>query len=132
MPLAHSNGTDATPRGQPKKTLEEANAEDTTEPLLNAATPRDSPEPDEADENPYISPMKAARLKGKKRAKRQKETPIAQKDDDDVDMEPVPQPDDTQEDEDSAAKSEEDREVKKKAQQDYTKLAEQFNIFRAK
>ena len=94
---------------------------------------RETPEPDEIDENPYISPMKAARLKGKKeRAKRQKETPVVQKSDYEAEYDETMEIDELADDDESAAKSEEDRESKKQAHAEYLALAEKFHIFRTK
>lgn len=95
---------------------------------------RETPEPDEVDENPYISPMKAARLKGKKQRakKQQKEPTLAQKQDYEGEYEDAPEGDDMQDDDDSTAKSEEDREMKRQARLEYTSLTEKFQIFRAK
>lgn len=128
-----TNGVDNISDHAPQTSVEEANAEETTEFPQESTSARETPEPDEIDENPYISPMKAARLRGKKqRVKRHKETPTIHKEDYDGEDDDAAQVDELQEDDDSAAKSEEDRENKKHAQAAYASLADKFNIFRAK
>lgn len=72
---------------------------------------RETPEPAEIDENenPYISPMKAARLKrAKQKSKRLKE-PV-QKPGSMIDEDEAVEAEDVQDDEESSARSEEDRE----------------------
>lgn len=94
---------------------------------------RDTPEPDDVDENPYISPMKAARLKGKKqKAKRQKEPATIQRPEYEAEYEDTGEPDDLQEDDDGGAKSEEDRETKRQARASYDNLVSNFQILVAK
>ncbi|KAG9581823.1 hypothetical protein KCU97_g11324, partial [Aureobasidium melanogenum] len=84
---------------------------------------QETPEPnDEADENPYISPMKAARLK---RAK-QKTKPIR---DTSPAAETVGQ---ELEDEEADETNDGDDETRKRATEAFTAIVEQFQTFRAK
>ncbi|KAL1302489.1 hypothetical protein AAFC00_002880 [Neodothiora populina] len=123
---------DSTTANEPEESIEETNIEETTEhPTVQTPSDRETPEPDDVDQNPYISPMKAARLKGKKqRAKRLKEAsaaPNKAEGDEDIGTPLGPQ-----EDEDGAPKSDDDAESKRQAQAAYAELADKFHMFRTK
>lgn len=142
-PPPHANGITATtavkkvvtgdsPDDAVDDTAIDAPDDDAALPRSTRETPEQDDQ-DELDENPYISPMKAARLKGKKqRAKRQKESAIIQKPNYEAEYDDTMDLDELQDDDDSAAKTDEDRENKKQAQAEYNALAEKFHIFRTK
>lgn len=84
---------------------------------------QETPEPnDEADENPYISPMKAARLKRAKQKSKQIRdiSPAVQSLGNDLDDDEADEPNDA------------DNETKKRATEAFTAIVEQFQTFRAK
>lgn len=94
----------------PQGSAIEDGIEDGKEPT-EAPSNRETPEPVEADENenPYISPMKAARLKrAKQKSKRLKE--LVQQPGSVADEEETVEADEVQDDEEGSAKTEEDRE----------------------
>ncbi|GAB7357029.1 hypothetical protein MBLNU459_g7855t1 [Dothideomycetes sp. NU459] len=105
-------------------------AQDEGEEAIEAGSSRATPEPAES-ENPYISPMKAARLKrAKQRPKKHKE-PVP-KQGSVGDEEEAVDADEMLDDEDNAARTDEDRENRKRAMASFTTIAEQFQAFRAK
>jgi len=84
---------------------------------------QETPEPnDEADENPYISPMKAARLKRAKQKPKQLRdiSPAVQSLANDL------------EDDDADEPNDGDQETKKRATEAFTAIVEQFQTFRTK
>jgi len=84
---------------------------------------QETPEPnDEADENPYISPMKAARLKRAKQKSKQLRdiSPAVQSLANDL------------EDDDADEPNDGDQETKKRATEAFTAIVEQFQTFRTK
>jgi hypothetical protein len=84
---------------------------------------QETPEPnDEADENPYISPMKAARLKRAKQKSKQirDASPAVQSLGNDLDDDEADEPNDG------------DNETKRRATEAFTAIVEQFQTFRTK
>lgn len=88
-----------------------------------AESRQETPEPnDEADENPYISPMKAARLKRAKQKTKQlrDNSPAVQSLANDLDDDDADEPNDG------------DQETKKRATEAFAAIVEQFQTFRTK